>query len=132
MGISSITMKEIYSFNDKNNYNLKSGIHLTRPIFHTEQNPLQIFEQKYGNWHYKILKKQTPCLVSKSRLRNRFQKDARVVSVRHMLLKLDLFNFFAKSFNAWSIEGSCKLTQTCSFLLQICLGFKGFVMDTRH
>ena len=84
MGISSITVKEIYSFNDNNNYNLKSGIHLTRPILHTEQDPSQILEQKFGNWHHKILNKQTSWLVSKSRLRDRYQKDARVVSVRHV------------------------------------------------
>ena len=35
MGISPIIMKEIFNFSDNNNYNLRSGTHLSRPIVHT-------------------------------------------------------------------------------------------------
>ena len=35
MGISPIVMKEIFNFSDDNNYNLRSGTHLSRPIVHT-------------------------------------------------------------------------------------------------
>ena len=65
------------------------------------------------------------------------KKIARVVFVRHISpsdngykIKLDLFNFFAKPFNVWSIEGSCKFKQACNFLLQVWLDFYGFLMDT--
>ena len=33
--MSSIIMKEIFSFGGNNNYNLRSSTHLSRPILHT-------------------------------------------------------------------------------------------------
>ena len=38
MGISPTMMKEIFSFSNSNNYNLKSGTHLSRLIFHAMHN----------------------------------------------------------------------------------------------
>ena len=35
MGISPIIMKGIFNFSDKNDWNLRSGTHLSRPIVHT-------------------------------------------------------------------------------------------------
>ena len=35
MGISPIIMKKIFNFSDNNNYNLRSGTHLSTPIVHT-------------------------------------------------------------------------------------------------
>ena len=81
MGISPIVVKEIFNFSDNNNYNLRSGTHLSRLIVHVESITM---EQKYGNLYHKILKKQTPCLVLKARLRNGYHKTARVVFVRHI------------------------------------------------
>ena len=47
-----------------------------------EQSPLQILEQKYGNWYRKILKKENTSLFLKARLRNGYQKITRVIFVR--------------------------------------------------
>ena len=88
-----------------------------------EHSPLQILEQKYGNLYHKILKKLAPCLVLKTRLRNGYHKIARVVFVRHRQPKLDLSKSFTKSCNAWLIEESYKLRQTC---------FLWLLDDTRH
>ena len=35
MGISPITVREIFNFSDNSNYNLRSGTHLSRPFVHT-------------------------------------------------------------------------------------------------
>ena len=50
----------------------------------TEQSPLQILEQKYGNLYHETLRKLNPCLVLKTKLRNGYHKIARVVFVRHI------------------------------------------------
>ena len=76
MGISPMLMNEIFNFRDNNNYNLRSGIHLTRPLHTTQYRTESVTNlgAKYGTWCHKILKKPTPYINLKARLRNGYQK----------------------------------------------------------
>ena len=83
-------MNEICNFCDNNNHNLRSNTNKTRPILHTARYGaectiyLWTLEQKYGTWYHKTVKKSTPYLVSKARLRIGYQRTLRVVFVRHI------------------------------------------------
>ena len=82
MGISPIIIKESFNFCDNNNYNLRSGTHLSRSVAHTTH---------YGTENITNLGEKLWELVPQNikegnsvRLRNRWHKIARVVFVTYI------------------------------------------------
>ena len=67
MEIFPILMNGIFNFCGNNNSNLRSDA--------------QILGQRYGTWHHETVKKRTPYLVLKARLRSGYGKTLSVVFV---------------------------------------------------
>ena len=86
-GISPIIVKEILNFSGNNNYNLRSGTHVSRPIVHTTHfgtESITNLGAKIWELVPQILKKLAPCLFLKTRLRNGYHKISRIVFVRYI------------------------------------------------
>ena len=87
MEIFPILMNGIFNFCGNNNSNLRSDTHLTRPILHTAKYGIEsiihllILGQKCGTWYHEAVKKRTPYLVLKARLRSGYEKTLSVVFV---------------------------------------------------
>ena len=115
----------MFSVSDNSNYNLRSVTHLSRPIVHYGTESITNLGAKIWELVPQNIKKRKHFFIFKSQVKKWIPKN---YSCHLCKTKLDLFKFFAKSYNTWLIAESYKFRQTQFFAAGFCLGFYEFLM----